>query len=236
MNIGLLIICTGRYNIFLNSLYESCEKHFLPKHKKTYYVFTEGDVPINENVIKIYQEYMGFPNDTLKRFHLFHKNNNLLGREDYLFFLNANMLCVSEINEEIIPSQNNDNLMAVNHPGFYNKSNLDFTYERNISSNFYIPIGQGKHYYQGCFNGGSSTEFLKMSYQLSKLIDEDEMKGIIPIWWDESALNWYLRDRNPLLINSGYAYPEGWELPMDKKIIQRDKNKHGGYNYLRKII
>jgi hypothetical protein len=56
----------------------------------------------------------------------------------------------------------------------------------------------------------------------------------MPIWHDESALNWYYLDKSPLLVDSSYAYPEGWSIPFNKKIIQRNKNNYGGYDYLRK--
>jgi hypothetical protein len=235
MKIGLLLVCTGKYSVFFNTLYDSCEKFFLPNHEKTYYVFTDGEIYDRENIVKIHQPYMGFPNDTLKRYHLFTKEYLKLIKEDYLFFLNANMLCVSEIGDEILPNEENDGLMAVHHPGFYKSDPSRFTYERNPKSQFYISVGDGKYYYQGCFNGGKSKEFLEMSKILADLIDIDQSNDILPIWWDESALNWYLKDKNPLLVNPGYSYPEGWSIPFDMKMIQRDKNKFGGYNFLRQI-
>lgn len=235
MNIGILIVCTGKYSLFFNSLYESCETFFLKNHKKTYYVFTDGDIVQKENVVKINQPYMGFPNDTLKRFHLFNNQYDFLIKEDFLFFLNANMLCVDNIGDEIIPTESNNNLMAVHHPGMYNSSPNSYTYERNPSSQFYIPFNEGKYYYQGCFNGGKSKDFLEMSKILANLIDIDQSNGILPVWWDESALNWYLKDINPLLVNPGYAHPEGWSIPFKSKMIQRDKKKFGGHNFLRQI-
>lgn len=235
MNIGILIICTGNYSVFFNSLYDSCEEFFLKNHKKTYYVFTDGDIYEKDNIVKINQPYMGFPNDTLKRFHLFKQEYESLIKEDYLFFLNANMVCTSEVGDEVLPNEINDFLMGVHHPGFYQTQRDNYTYERNPNSKFYIPFNQGTYYYQGCFNGGRSNEFLEMSKILSELIDVDVENGIIPVWWDESALNWYFKDKSPLLVNPGYSYPEGWSLPFESKIVQRDKNKYGGYNYLRKI-
>jgi hypothetical protein len=238
MNIGLLIICTGKYSIFFNSLYESCEKHFLKNHKKTYYVFTDDEsIESKSNIIKINQNRLGWPFDTLKRFSIFNKSKELLIKEDYLYFLNANMLCVDDVNEEIIPSVDNNYLAAVQHPGFYSESNNTFTYERNTKSNFYIPYGQGKNYYQGCFIGGRSVEFLNMSEYLDKLIDSDVENNIIPIWWDESALNWYYLDKNPLIIDRHYAYPEdqmyiGLDIKKTK-ILNRDKSKFGGHLFLR---
>lgn len=238
MKIGILIICTGKYSVFFKSLYESCEKHFLKNHEKTYYVFTDDEeITSNSNVVKINQNKLGWPFDTLKRFSIFNNSKELLINEDYLYFLNANMLCVQDVNEEIIPDEKNDYLTAVQHPGFYSQENYVFTYERNPKSNFYIPYGEGKYYFQGCFIGGRTNEFLNMSEYLDKLIDEDLSNEIIPVWWDESAMNWYFKEKNPLIIDRHYAYPENHvysNVFIEKtKILNRDKSKFGGHGFLR---
>jgi hypothetical protein len=164
---------------------------------------------------------------------MFNSISDVLIKEDYIFFLNANMLFNSEVNEEVIPTEENQFLMGANHPGFFNTIKQNFTYERRPESVFFIPMESGDYYYQGCFNGGSSEEFLKMSKILNDMIDIDLNNQIIPIWHDESALNWYYLNRNPLLLDSSYVYPEGWSIPFTKKIIQRNKSSYGGYEYLR---
>lgn len=239
MNIGLLIICTGKYSIFFESLYESCENFFLPGHNKKYYVFTDDDKIVSkDNIIKIKQERLGWPFDTLKRFSIFNKEKDNLLKEDYLFFLNANMLCLKPVTDDILPGEENGYLMAVQHPGFYKKPNYTFTYERNSNSNFFIPFDKGNFYCQGCFIGGRSAEFIDMSEKLDSLIDDDYSKGIIPVWWDESALNWYYLNRNPLIVDQHYAYPENhiYDITLVREkaiILNRDKSNFGGHNFLR---
>ena len=73
--LGILYICTGKYDIFWEDFYKSCEKYFLPGYEKYYYVFTdakeiyaEGE---NSRITKIYQENLGWPYNTLKRFSMF---------------------------------------------------------------------------------------------------------------------------------------------------------------------
>jgi hypothetical protein len=236
INVGILYICTGKYSVFFEQFYESAEKYFIKNQNKTYYVFTD-DVNIKErhNVKVINQPVLGWPYDTMKRFHMFNSIKDTLLNENYLFFFNANMKFVDYVNEEILPNEENDNLMAVNHPGFYNSPKGNFTYERRPQSRFYIPYNEGTIYYQGCLNGGKSDVFLDMTEKLAGMIDEDLSNDIIPVWWDESALNWYYKDKNPLAVSPSYAYPEGWNLPFEKKIIQLDKNKFGGYNFLRNL-
>jgi hypothetical protein len=232
MEINILTICTGKYSIFFDGFYNSCERYFLKNHKKKYFVFTDGNILENDSINKIYQSKLGWPYDTMMRFDMFNSIKDKLSG-DYVFFFNVNMSFVSEVGDEVLPKENNDFLMGVIHPGYY-KSNINqFPYERRKESNFHIDFGNGVNYYQGCFNGGRNKEFMEMSHILSKKINNDISNGIIPIWHDESALNWYYNGKNPLGINPGYAYPESFMIPFEKKIIQIDKNKFGGHEKLR---
>ena len=234
MTINIITICTGKYEMFFESFYKSCEKFFLKEHTKKFFVFTDGDLIKNSDTInKISQKKLGWPYDTMMRFKMFNSISEKLLESDYTFFFNANMIFVNDVGDEVLPNESTDFLMGVNHPGFFNKSNFEFTYERNINSQFYIPFGDGKFYYQGCFNGGRTSEFLTMSKELDEKIDIDLSKGIIPVWHDESALNWYYSKINPLIVSPSYAYPESSSLNLPKKIIQIDKSKLGGHNYLR---
>jgi hypothetical protein len=45
------------------------------------------------------------------------------------------------------------------------------------------------------------------------------------MWHDESALNWFFKSRNPLLISKDYIYPESFPNYNDKFMIQVDKWK-----------
>lgn len=230
--INIFTICTGKYIMYFKQFYESCENKFLTNRKKKYFVFTDGELPNYENVVKIHQEKLGWPYDTMMRFKMFNSVEHLLDGE-YVYFFNVNIHFVESIGDEVLPGEDNDYLMGVNHPGFYDKTLIQFPYERNKFSNFYIPFNIGEHYYQGCFNGGRKKEFMKMSNLLQVLIESDMSKGIIPIWHDESALNWYYVNKNPMIIDSSYAYPEAWNIPFDRKILQLDKSKMGGHDFLR---
>ena len=138
---------------------------------------------------------------------------------DFVFFMNANMEVVSLISEDILPTEEESGLVATHHPGFYKKDPEKFTYERNHRSNFYIPFGSGETYVQGCFNGGRSKEFLKMCREIKERMDADLMNKIIPVWHDESALNWYLLDKNPKILHPTYAWPE-FVFLTEEKIIK----------------
>lgn len=235
MNIGILYICLGKYNQFFEHFYKSAHENFLINHKKTFFVFTDDPQSKEgkDDVVITYQKKLGWPHDTMKRFHMFNSITDKMENIDYLFFLNANMDFNQEIKEEVIPGEENDYLMGVQHPGFFNKPVDLYPYERRSKSQFYIPYGEGKIYYQGSFNGGRKDEFLNMSFLLEEKMNKDLKNNITPVWHDESALNWYYKDKNPLIVHPGYSYPEMWNLRFDKKIINIDKNKYGGHQHLR---
>lgn len=233
--IGIVYICTGKYIQFLEDFLSTAEVNFLPNHKKEYFIFTDSqlDNPDPNKFHIISQEKLGWPYDTLNRFHII---NNNIGSEinhiDYIYFCNANLIINEPIDENILPNLEY-NMVGVNHPGQYKLSNTEFTYERNPNSLAYIPLGEGKYYYQGCLFGGTKDAFLKMSKELQKNIDIDLSKDIIALWHDESHLNNYFYKFPPKTLDPSYANPEAFYIPFEKKIIQLDKNKLGGHDFLR---
>ncbi len=235
MKIGILYICTGKYNIFWKSFYESSEKYLLRNHEIKYFVFTDAkniDYQNNENIVRIYQKNLGWPQNTLRRFHIFNKHKKILGCMDFLFFCNANLLFVNEVNEEILPYE--EELVVFKHPGYWNKQRSRFPYETNPESLAYIPSDKGNTYVMGGLNGGKTEDFLKMSQILSTNIDKDLKKGIIAVWHDESHLNNYIVDKKVKILDPSYGYVEDWNLPFHPKIVIRDKNQYGGHEFLRR--
>ena len=237
MNIGILYICTGNYTVFWKEFYESCEKKLLLEDEKYYFVFTDAETleyeEENPRIKKIYQENLGWPDNTLKRFHVFLKHKELYSEMDYLYFFNANLKVVKSIKrEEFLPD--GDNLMVTIHPGFYNKINSQFPYERNAISRACIPEGEGDYYVAGGLNGGKRAVFLKMAQELMRNIDEDGANGYVACWHDESHINNYVyMNRGFQTLTPAYLYPEGWDLPYVPIILIRDKNKYGGHAVLR---
>jgi len=231
MKIAIFTISLGKYDIFFEEFYNTINKFFLPNHEKTFYIFSDKELPKKDNLKVFYQEKMGWPKDTMMRFHLINKIKNELIENEYMFFFNINMLAINEIGDEVLPKEKNDYLMGCMHPIHYNWPIDKVPYERNTNSTCYIPYREGKMYYQGCFNGGRTKEFLEMSEVLEKNIDKDISNNIIPIWHDESMLNWYYSKKNPLTLTFKYISPEG--MLTDPIMIQRDKMKLGGHNYLR---
>jgi hypothetical protein len=237
--IGILYICTGKYKIFWKSFYESCEQFLLldKKYKKEYFVFTDAEhIEYEEDLFvhKIYQTALDWPYITLLRFKIFNSMKELYKDVDYLYFFNANMLCTNKITTDFLPAKDKQ-LAFLQHPGFYNKTSAEYTYERNMKSLSGIQMDKGKYYFMGALNGGKKEAYLQMCEVLEKNIDKDLKNNIIALWHDESHLNRYAIDNGNIItiLDPSYGYPEDWQLPFEKKILIRDKNKYGGHYFLR---
>lgn len=243
MKIAILFIATGRYITFWENFYKKCEKYFLPGHEKTYFLFTDKEkIEIAQNVVKIYQEKCGWPYDTLMRFGTFLKAENELKNFDYIYFINANVIPIQEIGEEIFPTKE-QGLTVVLHPGFYQIPRSEYEYEVNPASNAFVSPNQGQYYFMGCFNGGRADAYLKLIKDLDLAIKTDLGKNIIALWHDESHLNKYVIDKPVLILTPDYAFPEGMpfnkinlkEFEHDIKMLIKDKAspKYGGHKWLR---
>lgn len=216
--IGLLVIATGKYDQFIPALFKSMKKHFLKNHNVTMFVFSDKEMPKKEGLVHIMQEHEGWPYATLKRYHVFNKNKEVLSEMDYLFYCDADMLFINDIGDEVFGE-----LVGTIHPGFFNGQRG--TYETKEESTAFVSNEEIGKYFAGGFNGGTSMSFLKMSETIKNNIDIDLKKDIIAVWHDESHLNRYFMSNTPATILSpSYCYPESWELPFEKKLLALDKN------------
>lgn len=232
MKIAILYICTDKYDIFWKDFYLSFEKFFLPQSNKHYYVFTDAehlfDEENNERIHRIYQEPYPWPYSTLKRYHIFMPYLSVFENYDYIFFMNANILCCSTVTEEeVLPrKQMGESLTVVLHPYFYNKKPKHFTYDRNPSSTAFIPYSCGKHYICGGVNGGTASAFCSLIRQIDNQIESDLEHNIIALWHDESHINKYILDRTDYrILSPSYCYPEGAHLPYPPILTVREKSK-----------
>lgn len=217
--IGVLIMATGKYINFVPRLINSAEEFFCKNHKVTYYVFTDGilEMPSSTNVITIFQERLGWPYDTMNRYHVYLKHASMLSSNDYLFSCDADMLFVGNVGDEILGKR-----VATQHPGFVGKRG---SYESNPLSLACIHSWEGEQYFAGGFYGGTADEVLKMAKINAKNIDTDLENGIIAVWHDESHWNRYCIDYKPtVILTPSYCYPESWNLNYEKKLLALDKN------------
>lgn len=226
MKIAILYICTGKYNRFFEGFYKSAECFFLKGiAEKEYYVFTDDmELSKENNVHLMYKKYEGFPLDSLFRFDMFLRVKDEVLKCDYAYFFNANMRFVAPVGTDFLPKT--AELTAVIHPGFYNKPNFLYPYERNRDSLAYIPPYKCNYkYYMGSLNGGQSDAFIRFAEVCAERTHTDYDKGIIAMVHDESHLNKYMRDVNGEGLSIEYAVPEGKDLHITPKIILLNKSK-----------
>jgi hypothetical protein len=241
MNIGIFTIATGKYKQFVFPLYSSICKNFLVDHKKIFILFTDepdkmskdlSSLPIEILLVKI--ERRGFPLDTLLRYHYFSGVKDIFAslgekKPDILYYLDADMLVNAKVGDEILPTDN-INFIGTAHPGYYNNYTPAYplgTPETNPNSTAYIPNERERPcYWAGGFNGGKFENFLEMSQEISRRIDNDYSSGIIAVWHDESHLNCYFSERVSEIktLEPAYCYPENLNLSFERKIIALDKN------------
>ena len=238
MTIGILYICTGNYTVFWDEFYSSCEENFLPKHKKKYFVFTDATSisfeENNKNIVRIYQENLGWPNNTLLRYDIFQKAKYEYLLTDYLFFFNANIIFNTEVGDEIISNlEEHNGLIGAIHPGYTIQKRKLYDYEKNPLSRSFINSHEGKYYFMGGFNGGSTTQFDKLIDCLKNRITADLSDGIIAKWHDESHINRYFIDFPPKVLGVEYINADGFNKGINAKMQILDKNKFGGHALLR---
>lgn len=221
--IGLLIVATGRYIEFVEPLLKSADIHFLTEHEVTYFVFTDHDInfygSVKRPLIRIEQQRLGWPYDTLMRLSIYYNNQDVYQGLDYLYALDADMLFVDTVGSEILGDR-----VATLHPGYVRKRG---TYETDRRSTAYVGPQEGEHYFAGGFNGGSKDNFLHMAFIIAKNIHQDFnfYPKRIAIWHDESHINRYFIDYKPTVILSpSYCYPGALPIPYQKRLVALDKN------------
>lgn len=218
--IGLLLIATNKYIDFLKNLISSADEFFLVDCEVEYFVFTNHDdisISSNRKINTIKIKHEDWPWMTLGRYKIFSNNKDKLSKMDYLYYCDADMLFCDHVGPEIF-----SDLVATQHPAHYGRRGDPETNPRSLA---FVSIFEKMQYFAGGFNGGSSSEYLKMASKLSNNIQKDEDDGIMAKWHDESHLNRYLIDNPPTkILDPGYCYGESLRPPFKPRLIALDKD------------
>ena len=225
MQIAILYICTGKYKQFFPEFHKSAELFFLKDSSKHYFVWTDDDDLAHDyNVTIIHKECAGFPEDSLFKFEMFLRIEELLKGYDYIYFFNSNVKFLRHIGKEILPDETG--LAMGVWPGRREKQHpMFYPYERNKESLAYVaPYGKEYTYFMGGINGGTSDAYLAMIRTLAHNIRDDYNRGIIAKVHDESHINAYLRSHKCKKLGREFCLPEEWVREHDTpKIIFRNK-------------
>lgn len=230
MTVGILYICTNKYTVAWKDFYLTGEKYLFPSVTKKYFVFSDMSevygAENNPDIVAIAVEHREWPYNTLLRFEIFDQHKALFEGCDYLLFYNANTVFTAEIQpEEILPTAEENYLVALSNQDVLFMKPDEYAYERNPLSTACIPYGQGKDYYRGGFNGGRTPEFLQLIKTCKEQTEIDLKNNLIALWHDESHLNKYLLDRPVKTLTSVYGKAGEWRKPKNAKVVFIDKRK-----------
>jgi hypothetical protein len=225
---AILIICVGKYKIFLREFLLSNDAMFFPGVHRSYHIVTDDPavleslgIPRNFETYLYITNQTKWPLPTILRFSFFKEILRTLGDVDNVFFFNINCRFVRVI-EDINWFEHG--LISCVHPGYHNKPREVFPYEKRSESEAYVPTSEGNFYYAGGLQGGRTAQILSAYSACEEMRRLDEAKGITAVWHDESYWNKYLLRTPSHKLHSGYLYPEGWELPFQAHIVLLNKN------------
>jgi histo-blood group ABO system transferase len=241
--IGLVVICTGHYDVFLQPLIDSADKYFMGGHEVDFYLFSDKDYPLDmPEGIALHQmsvPMLPFPFPTLYRYKWMTQYADRLTAKN-LFYIDVDMLFVDKVGEEILPQA--DELVTVYSPGFNNEINGGWADTLTPpESTAWLPKELRHGYYAGGFQGGSRDAYLMAASVLDKNIDIDletaqrigftQNSGVMAQYHDESHWNHYLKYHPFRVLNNEYCMVESmklrktWEIEhLKPRIISLDKD------------
>lgn len=123
MKIGLFIVCTGKYHVFIDQLFTSISKYFMVDHLIDIILITDrpnDDFKTYDRILitTVPVQHKPFPYPTLYRYKYFlEAYQYMLVNEiktDYLFYCDVDMRFENNVGNEIL-----SDITAVVHPGFF---------------------------------------------------------------------------------------------------------------------
>lgn len=233
MRVGLIILCTGKYDRFLRPLVNSAEEFFFPGGPYDIYLFSDAHVDpgIAKRGTIYHREVLHHPFPFIKmELYRFVSEYREMFRAENIFFIDADMKFVGTVGEEILPDDKG--LVAVRHPGFWKSGWGDM--KTDSRSKAYLSPSKWYGYVTGAFEGGKTELFVKAAEEMWDDICEDHKTsveigydknwGVLAHMHDESHWNRYVKTHPCKMLSPSYCYPETWTIPFEKKILALHKN------------
>ena len=233
-------MATGAYHKFWKDFYITCEQYFCMDIEKGYEIFTDSPddfKKVNDTNVYIHKiEDLGWIVNTSYKSKYICSIREELKKYDYVFYINSNFLFTAPIYaEEVLPDASNDYLTALSFDHYLQVDVRNYPYDRQPNCLAYIPIGQGKRYFQGGFYGGRTKEMLLLSDWCKEAIAHDFNKKIVARFHDESYINRYMLDKKPKVLNDGYALQHIWPYHGPHKAVVRNKEEVLGIHVLGRL-
>jgi hypothetical protein len=183
---------------------------------------------INSKILPIPSH--GWPEATLLRYQEIFVMKEFV-TEEVCIYLDADMLIKADITSKLTPSQWENGMAYVAHPGFWRPSGVArvifyFKYpnrmlkdvmtkmkfgnlgswERNKGSTAYVPRKHRKTYVCGGVWMGKSQNFFELIEKCSQAVEIDLGREFVAIWHDESHLNKWFSDHGGTVLTPAFCY------------------------------
>lgn len=225
MNIGLLIIATGKYKSFLKELIESADKYFLTSHNVKYFLFVDEKINLTSNREIEYSliKHEPWPLSTLLRYDHLINYSDKFENLDYLYYIDSDMIFENIVSDEIF-----DDIVCVTHPWFVGDRGTPENDKRSLA---YIADTVNFQYMIGAFFGGVKDCVLNMFQFIKNQINIDYSRGIIAKWHDESHANKFFILYATKVLSPEYCYSKQSpycinDTKFTPKIVHISKNEN----------
>lgn len=182
--VGIYYIATGSYKVYLDGFIKSLENFRIGKDKEII-LFTDELIDVTRYIIPIRQHIIAdAPWPIIALLKMWFINQYKRGYDECYYF-NANAQIITDL-----PLCDNKLLLTRHTHSHKNIDGHDFLNpnEDNPKSLSYIGLHEYQ-YVQGGFFGGKAEIFYKMCEDVSKWVESDLKRFVIPKWHDESYLN-----------------------------------------------
>jgi histo-blood group ABO system transferase len=215
--VSLIVMATGRYIEFLDSLLASARLHV--RGLDEVFVLSDRRPNTKDGVRWLPWGHLAWPYPTLLRYRAISSYREVLAEAEVLLYVDVDMRFVGDVDLTLA-----DGLIAVQHPGFSKASSEDFPYERRSESCVSVAIGLGTTYFAGGVQGGVASEYLAACVEMATWVQSDLDRELIPVWHDESVWNRRCVARPPkLVLSPSYCTPET-QKRHDTRIVALDKD------------
>jgi histo-blood group ABO system transferase len=200
-------------------LLASAKQFFCPGHDVQFFVFTDVPIEPDGQIRRWAVAHEPWPGPALHRYRTILMAADELLACDYVYYVDVDSRYVRPVGDEIF-----GDLVATIHCGFCDQPRSQFTYETRSGSRACIYPHEGRRYYASGFLGGRSEILVKAMRTMNAAIVDDESRGIIACWHDESHWNRYLIDHPPTVeLSHDYNCPASWR-PETQRMVIVDKN------------
>lgn len=177
-NIAVVVTATNKYRRFVNPLYDSVKKNFLPHHNVQFFLFTDDNSGLKYDHW-YHCPHEAWPGVALTKHKRIADKKHVFLPFDFVFIMDADSLVINPVGDEVL-----NDITAVIHPGYMGGKGTPC---KNPKSHAFLKPKQMKVPYLGsAIMGGKAKLFVGVCERLANLIQDDLDRNVIADWHDES--------------------------------------------------